>query len=225
MICPNCNKENNPGVSFCVNCGTKLEVAPQQAPNTPPANPYEYKDPSQVNSAPYTPDPMPSSTQFAQDQFPNQNAAQNNNVANPPQPNITMDEATKINAKAKKLAIISLCLYIGRYVLSIVGAVLSGAITYLANYNSYSSSTYSYSSGISSILALLFSGLSFGCFVASLVLIIIAKVKVSSKKLKNTFVNAVFWVEMGLLIANVVLTIVSVFLLFAFCSAMITSCN
>ena len=219
MICPNCNKENNPGTSFCVNCGTKLPT-PQQAPNTPPANPYEYKDPSTANTSTYNPGPMPSSAQFAQDQFPN-NTAYNNNY-NTQQTNVAPDNTMQINAKAKKFAIISLCLYFGRYVLSIVGAVLSGIITYLAE---YSSSSYSYSSGFSGIMAILFEGLSSACFIASLVLIIIAKVKVSSNKLKNTFVNVVFWVEIGLIIAGIVLGIILVCFFFAACGAMIGSCD
>ena len=48
--------------------------------------------------------------------------------------------------------------------------------------------------------------------------------KVSSKKLKNTFVNVVFWVQMGLIIASVVLVVVLVVALAAACGAMIESC-
>ena len=223
MICPNCNKENNPGVSFCVNCGTKLNAQPQQAPNTPPANPYEYKDPSVANTTQYTPDPMPSSTQFAQEQFQNQNYNPTNNFTQQQANNVMNDDA-QVNAKAKKFAIIALCLYFGRFILTVIGAFLTGILTYLSSYDS-SSTSYSLYSGTSSLLGLLFEGLSFGCFIASLILIIMAKVKVSQRKLKNTFVNVAFWIEIGCIIASVVLSIIAVVLIFAACGAIITSCD
>ena len=226
MICPNCNKENNPGVSFCVNCGTKLNAQPQQAPNTPPANPYEYKDPSVTNTTQYNPEPIPSSSQFAQEQFPNQNYNQYNQANNyaQPQANNGIEDDAQVNRKAKKFAIIALCLYFGRFILTVIGAFLTGILSYLSSYNS-SSTSYSLYSGTSSLLGLLFEGLSVGCFIASLILIIMAKVKVSQRKLKNTFVNVAFWIEIGCIIASVVLTIISVVLLFAACGAMIASCD
>ena len=223
MICPNCNKDNNPGVSFCVNCGTKLNPEPQQAPNTPPANPYEYKDPSVTNTTQYNPEPMPSSSQFAQEQFQNQNYNPTNNFTQQ-QANNAMNDDAQVNAKAKKFAIIALCLYFGRFILTVIGAFLTGILSYLSSYNS-SSTSYSLYSGTSSLLGLLFEGLSVGCFIASLILIIMAKVKVSQRKLKNTFVNVAFWIEIGCIIASVVLTIISVVLLFAACGAMIASCD
>ncbi len=226
MICPNCNKENNPGVSFCVNCGTKLSPTPQQAPNTPPANPYEYKDPSVANTTQYNPTPTPTSQQFAPDQFSTQNYNQYNQANNyaQPQTNNGIEDDDQVNRKAKKFAIIALCLYFGRNLLTIAGAFLSGILSYLSTYDS-SNSSYSFYSGTTSLLGLLCEGLSMGCFIASLVLIIMAKVKVSQRKLKNTFVNVSFWVIIGCIIASVVLTIIAFVLLFAACGAMITACD
>ena len=212
MICPNCNKENNNGVSFCVNCGTRL--TPVQ--NTPPANPYEYKDQSTQSANTYTPNPQP------QPVTPNPYPPENN-INNPQQQYVNNDdEAT--NRTAKKLAIISLCLFIGRFVFTVLGGIFSGIFTYIIE---NASSSYSYNSSYalgSELLSLLLAGASFLCFVASLVLIIIAKVKISSKKLKNKFVNVVFWVEIGLIIASVVLSIIVVLLVVVACSAAITSC-
>ena len=141
-------------------------------------------------------------------------------VNNPGQPTVGPQEAEKINKTAKKLAIISLCLLGGNFVLSIIGVILSGMLSYLADYSSYGS----YSYGASGIIGLGFSGLGTLSYFASIILAIIAKVKVSSKKLKNTFVNVVFWVQMGLIIASVVLVVVLVVALAAACGAMIESC-
>ena len=215
MLCPNCNKENNPGVSFCVNCGTKLNAEPQQVPSTPPSNPYEYKEPSTtINNNPYI---QNNNQQFAQDVFPQQNTTPN--VATQPI-NGNPLENEKTNKTAKKLAIISLSLLGGRYVLAILGVFLSGIITYLS-YEYGSGSSY----GESSLFGHMFSGLAVMSYIASIVLAIIAKVKISSKKLKNTFVNVVFWVQMGLLIADVLATVLLFVLLFATCGALIGSCN
>ena len=93
-------------------------------------------------------------------------------------------------------------------------------LTYLADYNSYSG----YSYGASGLVGLIFSGLGSLCYISAIVLAIIAKVKVSSRKLKNTFVNVVFWVEIGLLIAGVILAIILVVALAAACGAMIEYC-
>ena len=52
-----CNKDNYNGAVFCVNCGTKLGPNPSTQTNTPPTNPYEYKDPSTtINNNPYIQD-------------------------------------------------------------------------------------------------------------------------------------------------------------------------
>ena len=93
-------------------------------------------------------------------------------------------------------------------------------LSYLADYSSYGS----YSYGASGIIGLGFSGLGTLSYFASIILAIVAKVKVSSKKLKNTFVNVVFWVQMGLIIASVILIVVLVVALAAACGAMIESC-
>ena len=226
MICPSCNKENYDGASFCVNCGANLTNVPRNTnptptptPPPPPQNPYEYKDPSVVNNInnPYNPPPAPQ--QFSQDQF---QAPQPPPppVNNPGQPTVGPQEAEKINKTAKKLAIISLCLLGGNFVLSIIGVVLSGMLSYLADYSSYGGSSY----GAPGLVGLTFSGLGTLSYLASIILAIIAKVKVSSKKLKNTFVNVVFWVQMGLIIASVVLVVVLVVALAAACGAMIESC-
>ena len=222
MICPNCNKENNPGVSFCVNCGTKLNAEQQQSPNNPPTSPYEYKDPSVANTTQYNPNPMPSSSQFVQNQFQNQTYTPTNNFGTQQARQVT-DDATE-NAKAKKYAIISLCLYFGRYLLSILGLFLSGIGLY-NNASSTSGNSYSYHYGSDTIMGFLFEALSFGCFIASIVLISIAKAKNSKRKLHNTFVNVVFWIEIGCIIASVVLTIIAFVLLFSACGAIITSCD
>lgn len=226
MICPSCNKENYDGASFCVNCGANLTNVPRntnptpQPPPPPPQNPYEYKDPSVVNNFnnPYNPPPAPQ--QFAQDQFQAPPPPPPPPVNNPGQPTVGPQEAEKINKTAKKLAIISLCLLGGNFVLSIIGVVLSGMLSYLADYSSYGGSSY----GASGLVGLTFSGLGTLSYFASIILAIIAKVKVSSKKLKNTFVNVVFWVQMGLIIARVILVIVLVVAFAAACGAMIESC-
>ena len=221
MICPSCNKENYDGASFCVNCGFNLSnVARNVTPPPPPQNPYEYKDPSTVNninSNPYNPPPAP--PQFAQSQYQTPPPPPPP-VNNGSQPTIGPAEAVKVNRTAKKLAIISLCLYGGNIVLSVIGVILSGMLTYLADYNSYSG----YSYGASGLVGLIFSGLGSLCYISAIVLAIIAKVKVSSRKLKNTFVNVVFWVEIGLLIAGVILAIILVVALAAACGAMIEYC-
>ena len=227
MICPSCNKENYDGASFCVNCGANLTNVPRNTnptpppPPPPPQNPYEYKDPLAVNNInnPYNPPTPPPPQQFAQDQF-QAPPPPPPPVNNPGQPTVGPQEAEKINKTAKKLAIISLCLLGGNFVLSIIGVILSGMLSYLADYSSYSS----YSYGASGIIGLGFNGLGTLCYFASIILAIIAKVKVSSKKLKNTFVNVVFWVQMGLIIASVVLVVVLVVALAAACGAMIESC-
>ena len=227
MICPSCNKENYDGASFCVNCGANLTNVPRntnptpQPPPPPPQNPYEYKDPLAVNNInnPYNPPTPPPPQQFAQDQF-QAPPPPPPPVNNPGQPTVGPQEAEKINKTAKKLAIISLCLLGGNFVLSIIGVILSGMLSYLADYSSYGS----YSYGASGIIGLGFSGLGTLSYFASIILAIIAKVKVSSKKLKNTFVNVVFWVQMGLIIASVVLVVVLVVALAAACGAMIESC-
>lgn len=224
MICPSCNKENYDGASFCVNCGANLTNVPRNTNPTPPPpqNPYEYKDPLAVNNInnPYNPPTPPPPQQFAQDQFQAPPPPPPPPVNNPGQPTVGPQEAEKINKTAKKLAIISLCLLGGDFVLSIIGVILSGMLSYLADYSSYGS----YSYGASGIIGLGFSGLGTLSYFASIILAIIAKVKVSSKKLKNTFVNVVFWVQMGLIIASVVLVVVLVVALAAACGAMIESC-
>ena len=227
MICPSCNKENYDGASFCVNCGANLTNVPRNTNPTPPPppppqqNPYEYKEPLAANNInnPYNPPTPPPPQQFAQDQF-QAPPPPPPPVNNPGQPTVGPQEAEKINKTAKKLAIISLCLLGGNFVLSIIGVILSGMLSYLADYSSYGS----YSYGASGIIGLGFSGLGTLSYFASIILAIIAKVKVSSKKLKNTFVNVVFWVQMGLIIASVVLVVVLVVALAAACGAMIESC-
>ena len=201
MICPSCNKENYDGASFCVNCGFNLSnVARNVTPPPPPQNPYEYKvnRKSHWTLHPTAPLLLDSQINCLQD----------------------ICYLEKVNRTAKKLAIISLCLYGGNIVLSVIGVILSGMLTYLADYNSYSG----YSYGASGLVGLIFSGLGSLCYISAIVLAIIAKVKVSSRKLKNTFVNVVFWVEIGLLIAGVILAIILVVALAAACGAMIEYC-
>ena len=38
MFCPNCGKDNLPGAVFCIDCGARLQPAPnpQPAPGPPP---------------------------------------------------------------------------------------------------------------------------------------------------------------------------------------------
>ena len=62
MFCKNCGIENPNGVTFCANCGTKIEAAPAAAPHTAPAAPAAPAAPKVAPAAPQVaPPPRPTS--------------------------------------------------------------------------------------------------------------------------------------------------------------------
>ena len=125
-----------------------------------------------------------------------------NNTYNPTYAATSAPSNEQVLHSAKKLALLSYCFFAGFIASSFIRIVLS--IT-LSTFDSF------LSAAINSIVSLIGSGL----YVASLVLAIIGKVKIYNRKIKCGMVTGALWMNIGFLIATVLISIIVVVGLFA----------
>ncbi len=123
-----------------------------------------------------------------------------NNTYNPSYATTPAPSNEQVLHSAKKLALLSYCFFAGFIASFLVRVLISIALSSITSYESL------LVSGLMSILSLIGSGL----YIASLVLAIIGKVKIYSKKIKSGMVTGAFWMNMGFLIAVTLVTIIMV---------------
>ena len=116
------------------------------------------------------------------------------------------EEAANNRKKGNLLCFISLALYIAPYVLSSFLSGITSSISNLAGDNY----------GMAEVLTYLLTGATGGSYIASWVLVIIARIKY-----KCTFSKVLLWIYIGMMIATIVLIIVII----AACSYMLKDCQ
>ena len=99
---------------------------------------------------------------------------------------------------AKKLALLSYCFFAGFIASYLVRALVAIALSAIDSYESF----------IGSSLMSLVSLIGTALYIASLVLAIIGKVKIYSKRIKCGMVTGAFWMNMGFLIAVTVVGLI-----------------
>lgn len=177
-----------------------------QQPYQPDAQyqPPQYQQAYQ-SDAQYQPQPAQYQQQYPQyAQYPVQPymAAGQNDYAVPS----VDEEAAKIRKKGNLLCFISLALYIVPYVLSSFLSGVTNSISNLASDNH----------GMAEMLTYVLTGATGGTYIASWVLVIIARIKY-----KCTFSKVLLWIYIGMLIATIVMLIVAI----AACALLAKSCS